>query len=31
LITLRDDRIKLSTEAELSRVIDDINQYLDQV
>lgn len=31
LITLRDDRIKLSTEAELSRLIEDINQYLEQV
>ena len=31
LITLRDDRIRLTTEAELSRLLDDINQYLDQV
>ncbi|MDX2240551.1 MAG: hypothetical protein NW224_07710 [Leptolyngbyaceae cyanobacterium bins.302] len=31
LITLRDDRIHLSTEAELSRLIEDINQYLEQV
>lgn len=30
LITLRDDRIHLSTEAELSRLIEDLNQYLDQ-
>ena len=30
LITLRDDRIKLSTEAELSRMIEDVNQYLEQ-
>lgn len=30
LVTLRDDRIRLSTEAELSRVIDDVNQYLEQ-
>lgn len=30
LITLRDDRIRLSTEAELSRVIEDVNQYLEQ-
>lgn len=31
LITLRDDRIRVTTEAELSRVIDDLNQYLEQV
>jgi len=31
LITLRDDRIRLSTEAELSRLIEDLNQYLEQV
>jgi hypothetical protein len=31
LITLRDDRIRLTTEAELTRVIEDINQYLEQV
>ncbi|NEP13732.1 MAG: hypothetical protein F6K14_26730 [Symploca sp. SIO2C1] len=30
LITLRDDRIRLSTEAELTRLIDDLNQYLEQ-
>lgn len=30
LITLRDDRIRLTTEAELSRLIDDVNQYLEQ-
>ena len=30
LITLRDERIRLSTEAELTRVIEDINQYLEQ-
>ena len=30
LITVRDDRIRLSTEAELTRVNDDINQYLEQ-
>jgi hypothetical protein len=29
LITLRDDRIRLSTEAELTRVIEDVNQYLE--
>jgi hypothetical protein len=31
LITLRDDRIRLTTEAELSRLIEDLNQYLEQV
>ncbi|MCL2933685.1 MAG: hypothetical protein MGG11_15985 [Trichodesmium sp. MAG_R03] len=31
LITLRDDRIWITTEAELTRVYDDINQYLEQV
>jgi hypothetical protein len=31
LITLRDDRIRLTTEAELSRVTEDVNQYLEQV
>ncbi|MBD2020438.1 hypothetical protein H6F43_09585 [Leptolyngbya sp. FACHB-36] len=31
LITLRDDRIRLTTEAELSRVVEDLNQYLDQI
>lgn len=30
LITLRDDRIRISTEAELTRTIEDINQYLEQ-
>jgi len=30
LITVRDDRIRLTTEAELSRLIEDINQYLEQ-
>lgn len=30
LITLRDDRIRLTTEAELSRLVEDVNQYLDQ-
>jgi hypothetical protein len=30
LITVRDERIRLSTEAELSRVIEDVNQYLEQ-
>lgn len=30
LVTLRDDRIRLNTEAELSRLIEDVNQYLEQ-
>lgn len=30
LITLRSDRIRLSTEAELSRVMEDLNSYLEQ-
>lgn len=31
LITLRDDRIRLTTEAELTRIIEDVNQYLEEV
>jgi hypothetical protein len=31
LVTLRDDRIRLTTEAELTRLIEDLNQYLEQV
>jgi hypothetical protein len=31
LVTLRDERIRLTTEAELTRLIDDVNQYLEQV
>ncbi|NET36473.1 MAG: hypothetical protein F6K19_31330 [Cyanothece sp. SIO1E1] len=31
LITLRDERIRLSTEIELTQMIEDINQYLEQV
>ncbi len=31
LVTLRDDRIRLTTEAQLSRLIEDVNQYLEQV
>lgn len=31
LVTVRDERIRLNTEAELTRVIDDLNQYLEQV
>jgi hypothetical protein len=30
LITLRDDRIRITTEAQLSRLTDDLNQYLEQ-
>ncbi|MBW4526899.1 MAG: hypothetical protein KME18_17200 [Phormidium tanganyikae FI6-MK23] len=30
LVTLRDDRIRLNTEAELSRLIEDLNQFLEQ-
>lgn len=30
LVTLRDERIRLSTEAELTRLIEDLNQYLEQ-
>jgi hypothetical protein len=29
LITVRDDRMRLNTEAELTRLIEDVNQYLD--
>jgi hypothetical protein len=29
LITLRDDRIRLTTEAELTRLVEDVNQYLE--
>jgi hypothetical protein len=29
LITIRDDRLRLTTEAELTRVIEDVNQYLE--
>ena len=31
LITLRDASIRLTTEAELTRLIEDLNQYLDQI
>lgn len=31
LLTVRDASIRLTTEAELTRVIDDLNQYLDRV
>lgn len=30
LITVRDDRIRLSTETELTRLLEDVNQYLEQ-
>jgi hypothetical protein len=29
LLTVRDDRIRLTTEAELSRLFEDVNQYLE--
>lgn len=31
LLTIRDLNIRLTTEAELTRVIEDVNQYLEQV
>ena len=31
LVTLRDECIRLNTEAELTRLIEDVNQYLEQV
>ena len=30
LVTVRDDRIRLTTEAELTRIIEDVNLYLEQ-
>jgi hypothetical protein len=30
LVTVRDERIKLTTEAELTRLNDDLSQYIDQ-
>jgi hypothetical protein len=30
LVTVRDERIRLTTEAELTRITEDINQYLEQ-
>jgi hypothetical protein len=30
LITLRDDKIRLTTEAELTRLIEDLNQFIEQ-
>jgi hypothetical protein len=29
LMTVRDDRIRLTTEAELTRIVEDINEYLE--
>lgn len=31
LVTIRDERIRLTTEAELTRLIEDLNQYIEQV
>lgn len=31
LLTIRDSNVRLSTEAELTRVLEDLNQYLEQV
>lgn len=31
LVTLKTDRVRLSVEAELSQVIEDVNQFLEQV
>ncbi len=31
LITVRDDRIKVNSEAELTRIVEDVSQYLEQV
>lgn len=31
LLTVRDERIRLTTEAELTRIIEDLGQYLDQM
>lgn len=31
LVTLRDDRIRITTEAELTRLIEDVNLYLEEV
>jgi hypothetical protein len=30
LLTVRDDRLRLTTEAELTRVIEDLERYIDQ-
>jgi hypothetical protein len=31
LLTVRDDRLRLTTEAELTRLIEDLEQYIEQV
>lgn len=31
LLTVRDDRIRLNTEAELTRLLEDVSQYLDMI
>ncbi|MDY7016427.1 MAG: hypothetical protein SVX43_23080 [Cyanobacteriota bacterium] len=31
LVTLRDERIRLTAEAELTRLVEDLNEYLDRV
>jgi hypothetical protein len=31
LLTVRDERIRITSEAELTRLIEDLNQYLEQV
>lgn len=31
LLTVRDDRLRLTSEAELTRIIEDLNQYLEQL
>lgn len=31
LITARDDRIKINSEAELTRIVEDVNLYIEQV
>ena len=31
LLTVRDERIRLTSEAELTRIIEDLNQYLEQL
>lgn len=31
LLTVRDDRLRLNSEAELTRLIEDLNQYLEQL
>ena len=31
LLTIKDDRLRLTAEAELTRVIEDVNEYLEQV